>query len=76
MAGSLEFLGSTGRITAAGIADTTGRRGSPIQGGLPDRRVADHLQRAGHAAIDGAGFVPAGDIGGLGRLRPEVNTGA
>ena len=28
-------------------------------------RVPGHLQRAGHAALDGAGAVPAGDTGGV-----------
>ncbi len=28
-------------------------------------RVAGHLQRAGHAALDGTGVVPAGDTAGV-----------
>ncbi len=36
-----------------------------IEAAAPARRVVGHLQRAGHAALDGAGAVPAGDIESL-----------
>ena len=40
-------------------------RGKPGLSHGPARRVSAHLQRVGHGAADGAGFVPAGDAGGV-----------
>ena len=40
----------------------------PCQSHVPAGQVAGHLQRAGHAAVDGAGAVPAGDTEGVGSL--------
>ena len=41
-------------------------------------RLRNNLRRwrVGHAALDGAGAVPAGDLGGVGRCRAEANTGS
>ena len=37
----------------------------PGEGHVPAGRVAVHIQRAGHAALDGTGAVQAGDLDGV-----------
>ena len=60
--------------TYCDYADTLLERnepGRPRAGHVPAGRVSGHLQRVGHAALDGAGAVAAGDIEGVVLICPR-----
>ena len=54
--------------TCCDYADTLLQRNNrrPGKGHVPAGRVTGHLQGIGHAALEGAGAVPAGDFGSVG----------